>query len=61
MDGSMMDGMTLEKNLFRDIYDDLAALNGNIYEKVEGLAVMSDGSVYVVNDNDGVDDNSGGY
>ncbi|TPV97005.1 MAG: esterase-like activity of phytase family protein [Myxococcales bacterium FL481] len=29
------------------------------YEKVEGVAVTADSNVYIVNDNDGVDDNSG--
>ena len=28
-------------------------------EKIEGMAVMDNGDVYVCNDNDGVDDNSG--
>jgi hypothetical protein len=30
-----------------------------IPEKLEGLAVMSNGDVLIVNDNDGVDSNSG--
>lgn len=38
---------------------DLPALNGWVYEKIEGLAVSSNGRVWVNNDNDGVDDNSG--
>ena len=32
---------------------------GHYPEKVEGMAVMDNGDVYVCNDNDGVDDNSG--
>ena len=28
-------------------------------QKIEGMALMDDGNVYVCNDNDGVDDNSG--
>ena len=32
---------------------------GLIAEKVEGSAVTEDGDVYIINDNDGVDDNSG--
>ncbi len=28
-------------------------------EKLEGMAVLSDGTTLIVNDNDGVDDNSG--
>jgi len=50
----------LSKTLVRDIYDDLAtATNGPIVEKVEGLTVTADGYVWIVNDNDGVDDNNG--
>ena len=33
--------------------------NGLVFEKVEGMAVLSNGDVVLVNDNDGVDDNSG--
>lgn len=50
---------TLEKTLVRDLMDDLAAPAGLTAEKVEGLAVTASGDVYIVNDNDGVDDNSG--
>ena len=38
---------------------DLLAPGGLLYEKIEGMALMDDGDVYVCNDNDGVDDNSG--
>lgn len=38
---------------------DLAAPGGLIPEKIEGLAVTRHGQVWIVNDNDGVDDNSG--
>ena len=37
----------------------LEAPGGLLYEKIEGMALMDDGDVYVCNDNDGVDDNSG--
>ena len=37
----------------------LEAPGGLLYEKIEGMAVMDNGDVYVCNDNDGVDDNSG--
>lgn len=47
------------KTQVRDLMADLAAPGGLTYEKVEGLAVMSNGDVLIVNDNDGVDDNSG--
>ena len=55
------DGSTLTKTLVRDLLPDLRAPGGNVYEKIEGLAVMADGDVLIVNDNDGVDDgaNSG--
>lgn len=47
------------KTLIRDLLPDLAAPGGLIPEKIEGLAVTPAGDVYIVNDNDGVDDNSG--
>jgi len=47
------------KTLVRDLMEDLAAPGGLIYEKIEGSAVMKNGDVYIINDNDGVDDNSG--
>jgi hypothetical protein len=49
----------IEKTLVRDLMADLKAPNGLVYEKVEGLAVDADGNAFIVNDNDGVDDNSG--
>jgi hypothetical protein len=39
-----------------DAYGDTGGL---IPEKLEGLAALEDGSALIVNDNDGVDDNSG--
>lgn len=53
------EGETIAKTLVRDLMPDLAATGGLTYEKVEGSAVMSNGDVYIINDNDGVDDNSG--
>jgi hypothetical protein len=52
-------GATLTKTLVRDLMTDLRAPRGNVYEKIEGLAIRADGDVFIVNDNDGVDDNSG--
>jgi hypothetical protein len=52
-------GAVVAKTLFRDIYDDLLVPNGSVYEKIEGLAVNSLGEVWINNDNDGVNDNSG--
>lgn len=37
----------------------LIAPGGLTPEKIEGAAVTANGDVYIVNDNDGVDDNSG--
>ena len=50
---------TVEKELVKDLVPDLLARGGLLYEKIEGMAVMDNGDVYVCNDNDGVDDNSG--
>ncbi|WP_339064950.1 esterase-like activity of phytase family protein [Teredinibacter turnerae] len=52
---------TITKTLVRDLVaaGDLTATGGLIPEKIEGSAVMANGDVYIINDNDGVDDNSG--
>ncbi|MEZ5659715.1 MAG: esterase-like activity of phytase family protein [Burkholderiaceae bacterium] len=55
----LIDGDTVAKTLVRDILPELKALGGPVPEKIEGLAVMANGDVFVVNDNDGVDDNNG--
>ena len=47
------------KTLVRDLMDDLKATGGLTLEKIEGLAVSEEGTAYVVNDNDGVDDSNG--
>lgn len=49
----------LKKTLARDLIRDLASSNGWLQEKVEGVTVARDGSVYIVTDNDGVEDNTG--
>lgn len=49
----------LEKTLVRDLLPDLQATNGWVQEKVEGLTIGGDRSVYVVTDNDGVEDATG--
>jgi len=50
----------VEKTLVRDLMDDLkSATNGYVVDKVEGLAIDKNGDVFVVTDNDGVDDSSG--
>jgi hypothetical protein len=53
------DGATVPKTLVRDLMADLRAPKGFVYEKIEGLAVLANGDVLIVNDNDGVDENSG--
>ena len=54
------DGLvTIGKNF---LYDALPAIEDNSIwtaEKLEGLAVTADGQVYIVTDNDGVDDSTG--
>ena len=49
----------VSKELVRDLIPDLAAHAGFIVDKVEGLAIFADGTVWVSTDNDGVDDSSG--
>ena len=58
-DYSMDDNILVDKTLVHDLMPDLAAGGGLTVEKVEGLAVDSEGNMWVNNDNDGVDDNSG--
>ncbi|PJE38189.1 alkaline phosphatase [Pseudooceanicola lipolyticus] len=47
------------KEVVRDLIPDLAANAGYVVDKVEGLAIATDGTVFVSTDNDGVDDSSG--
>ena len=53
------DGSTLSKILVRDLMADLRGPAGPVVEKIEGSALLANGDVIIVNDNDGVDDNSG--
>lgn len=50
-----------DKVLVRDLLaeGDITQFGNLAFEKIEGSAVTADGTVYVSNDNDGVDDNSG--
>lgn len=50
---------TITKTLARDLMDDLKSRGGLVPEKIEGSAVTPMGDIFIVNDNDGVDDNSG--
>ena len=49
----------ISKTLVKDLMPDLVSLNGLVFEKIEGLAVDGDSNIWINNDNDGVDDNSG--
>ncbi len=49
----------LPKTLARDLLPDLQATRGYVQEKVEGAAVAGNGNLYVVTDNDGLDDANG--
>ncbi|MEB3357305.1 MAG: esterase-like activity of phytase family protein [Synechococcales bacterium] len=55
---TLENGDTLEKTFIRDLIPDFLAAGGLMPEKLEGLAVDENG-VWVINDNDGVDSNSG--
>ncbi|VUD52334.1 hypothetical protein TDB9533_01609 [Thalassocella blandensis] len=54
-----VDGETISKTLVRDVIPDIAAKGGLVPEKIEGSAITADGKIYILNDNDGVEDNSG--
>ncbi len=47
------------KEEVRDLLPDLTATGGYVLDKVEGLAILEDGTVWASTDNDGVDDHSG--
>ncbi|MCR8722737.1 esterase-like activity of phytase family protein [Frigidibacter sp. ROC022] len=49
----------VEKELVRDLIPDLKATGGFVLDKVEGLAITPEGTIWVATDNDGVDDHSG--
>lgn len=49
----------VSKEEVRDLLGDLTSTGGYVLDKVEGLAIMEDGTAYVSTDNDGVDDHSG--
>jgi hypothetical protein len=50
---------TVAKTLLRDLTPDLMNASGYGLDKVEGMAVDKAGNLFVVTDNDGVDDSSG--
>ncbi|WP_282602599.1 esterase-like activity of phytase family protein [Paracoccus sp. PARArs4] len=47
------------KEVVRDLIPDLRRWNGYVQDKVEGMAISDAGRVWIVTDNDGVDDASG--
>ena len=49
----------VKKQLMHDLIPTLKATGGLVLEKIEGLAVLKDGEILIVNDNDGVDDSNG--
>ncbi|MCV6825113.1 MULTISPECIES: esterase-like activity of phytase family protein [Halocynthiibacter] len=49
----------VSKELVRDLLPDLTSTAGFVLDKVEGLAITSDGEAFISTDNDGVDDHSG--
>ena len=49
----------LPKTLVRNLLPDLQATNGFVQEKVEGFAIAGNQRLYVVTDNDGLDDANG--
>ncbi|WP_251152729.1 esterase-like activity of phytase family protein [Cellulosimicrobium sp. Marseille-Q4280] len=51
--------VAVTKGLAHDVLPDLRATNGWTQEKLEGLAVAGDGTVYAVTDNDGTSDATG--
>ncbi len=57
--GTTVDFPVLNKVLVRDLMKDLAKTKGLILEKIEGMAITADADLYVINDNDGVDDSNG--
>ncbi|MEM9319325.1 MAG: esterase-like activity of phytase family protein [Pseudomonadota bacterium] len=62
MDGMVALGETpavLEPELVVDLLPFLTSMGGYILDKVEGLAIAADGTMWVSTDNDGVDDHSG--
>ena len=51
--------VVLPKTLARNLLPDLQATRGFVQEKVEGFAIAGNGKLYVVTDNDGVEDANG--
>jgi hypothetical protein len=58
---STIEVVIVTKTLDKDLVPYLLENDGLLYEKVEGLAINNQGTTFVVNDNDGLDDNSGAF
>lgn len=56
---NVSDFQTMTKTLVIDLVSTLKSTNALTYEKIEGLALSDENTVLIVNDNDGVEDNSG--
>jgi hypothetical protein len=57
--GTVPNFPVVQKTLVRDLVKDLAITKGLILEKIEGMTVTKNGDLYIVNDNDGIDDSNG--
>lgn len=55
----LADGAIVVKSLVRDVLPDMLATGGLVTEKIEGIALLKNGDVLMVNDNDGVEDSNG--
>ena len=53
------DNTTITKTLLKDLMPSINATGALTYEKIEGVALNANNMLYIINDNDGVDDNSG--
>ena len=49
----------VSKEEVRDLIPDLTSTGGYVLDKVEGMAITPDGTIWISTDNDGVDDHSG--
>jgi len=49
----------VSKELVTDLIPALTSTGGYVLDKVEGMAIMDDGTAWISTDNDGVDDHSG--
>jgi hypothetical protein len=54
-----LDGQVIEKELSMDLINVYSANGSYPVEKIEGMAFTEKGEVWIVNDNDGIDENSG--